>query len=370
MMKRLIVFLDGTWNQPDDKKNATTVDKLMRAICPFDQDGVAQVTFYDKGVGTGGPIDRLSGGAFGRGLDDNVKDGYRFLANNYVPGDEIYIFGFSRGAFTARSLAGFMGVCGLLDKRTMGRLNEAWELYRTPPEERSEEDKAGIRAISRYPVPIRCVGVWDTVGALGVPLGVMSAWNRRKFKFHDTTIGSNIDRAFHALAIDEQRGPFQPTLWQTPVPRNDQIVEQVWFAGVHSNIGGSYDDPGLSDIALAWMIDRVDAETALAFDPDYRANNIKGDAAGTLYDSRSAMYAFSKIAPYARLIGQADTGGGLANWLKRKLRPDTDRTFVNEMIHRSALDRLSSGGLIDGEGHSSYAPDNLTAAQGKLPVVD
>ena len=369
-MKRLIVFLDGTWNKPDDKKNATNVVKLMRAVCPFDENGIAQVTFYDKGVGTGGPIDKLFGGAIGSGLDENIKDGYRFLANNYVPDDEIYIFGFSRGAFTARSLAGFMGACGLLDKRTMGRLNEAWELYRTPPDERSEEKKAAIHAIARYPVPIRGVGVWDTVGALGVPLSPMSAWNRRKYKFHDTTIGSNIDRAFHALAIDEQRGPFQPTLWQTPVPRNDQIVEQVWFSGVHSNIGGGYDDPGLSDIPLKWMIDRVKAETDLAFDPEYYENNIKGDGAATLYDSRGALYTFSKAAPYVRLIGQTDTGGRLSRWFKRTLRPDPDRSFVNESIHQSALDRLSSGGLVDDKDHQSYEPDNLTAAKGKLPVVE
>jgi uncharacterized protein (DUF2235 family) len=244
------VCLDGTWNRPDDKLNATNVVKIMRAIRHSDDDGIQQIAFYDKGVGTGGPIDKITGGAFGRGLDENVRDGYRFLANNYEPDDEIYIFGFSRGPYTARSLAGFIGACGLLNKHEMGRLMEAWEIYLTPKAKRDGVRMGALHAEADTGVRIRCIGVWDTVGALGVPVERLKFMNRGKFQFHDTNLGAGVDCALHAIGIDEKRGPFAPTLWQTDTPNPGQIIEQVWFAGVHSNIGGSCDDKGLSDLTL------------------------------------------------------------------------------------------------------------------------
>jgi len=283
-MKRLVVCFDGTWNRPDDKGNSTNVVKIMRAIRDAAEDGTQQVTFYDKGVGTGGPIDRFLGGATGRGVGENVRDGYRFLANNYVPGDEVYIFGFSRGAFTGRSLAGFIGACGLLDKHSMGELMRTWEFYRTPPHKRSPTEQAEIQGLGQGEIRIKCVGVWDTVGALGMPVESLKWMNRGKYAFHDTTLGANIDCALHAMAIDEKRGPFAPTLWQGPEGGHrdrDQIVEQVWFSGVHSNVGGSYEDAGLSDLALDWMIKRVREHTPLEFDDDYVRDHIHGDAAGT-----------------------------------------------------------------------------------------
>ncbi len=365
MGKRLIVCLDGTWNTPDDKKNATNVVKIMRAIRSADDAGTKQVVFYDKGVGTGGPIDRVRGGAFGGGLGDNVKDGYRFLANNYEPDDEIYLFGFSRGAFTARCLAGFIGACGLLNKHSMGRLPAAWEHYRT-----RNRQPGGMQDIARHTeVPIRCVGVWDTVGALGVPVERLKWMNRGKFAFFDTTLGPRIDCALHALAIDEQRGPFAPTLWQTPA-RDDQVVEQVWFAGVHSNIGGSYDDPGLSDIALDWMIKRVDKHTPLSFDPAYIADKIHGDPLGTMYESRSAMYAVSRGLPYQRVIGGRDAW--VRRFMRRSNKPDPGQSFVNEALHRSVLDRFGRDAPFQAGGETRtvrYEPQNVAAAKDAVPIV-
>lgn len=368
-MKRIILCLDGTWNRPDDKLNATNVVKIMRAIRHADDAGIQQIAFYDKGVGTGGPIDRIRGGAFGAGLDENVRDGYRFLANNYEPGDEIYIFGFSRGAFTARSLAGFIGVCGLLNKHKMGRLMTGWELYRTPAPQRDSAKLKEFHAHSDTDVRIACIGVWDTVGALGVPVQRFN-WINKKHEFHDTELGDSVDCALHAVAVDEKRGPFAPTLWQSDAPRPGQIVEQVWFAGVHSNIGGSYDDRGLSDLALDWMIRRVGEHTPLAFNGEYVQDEIEGSHLATIYESRTAMYAFSRLFPYERVIG--GFGGWVRKFLSRVNRPRAGQHFINEMIHHSALDRLGEAAPFqsgDTVTRVRYAPEGLLAAKGRLPAV-
>lgn len=371
MTKRLVVCLDGTWNTPDDEGRATNVVKIMRALRPADDNGVAQVAFYDKGVGTGGFIDRIRGGAFGHGLGENVRDGYRFLGNNYQPGDEIYLFGFSRGAFTARSLAGLIGACGLLTKSTLGRLMEAWTYYRTSPKQRSADMLEKLLEWAHQDVPIACIGVWDTVGALGVPVERLKFFNRGKYQFHDTTLGRSVKVALHAVAIDERRGPFGPTLWQTPVPDAKQIVEQVWFPGVHSNIGGGYKDSGLSDLALDWMIRRVAAHTPLAFDDAYVAEFVEGDAMATLYESRSALYTASKWLPFERVIGGHD--GWVRRFLSRTNRPEPGETFVNEKIHQSAVDRFNKSAPVhDGKTKDqTYKPENLDAAlkAATLPIV-
>lgn len=372
-MKRLIVCLDGTWNTPDHPGKVTNVVRIMRALRPHGDQGVPQVVFYDKGVGTGGPIDKLQGGAFGRGLDDNLKDGYRFIANNYVPGDEIYIFGFSRGAFTARSLAGFIGWMGMLRKHHLEHLTAAYRSYRS----RDTETRDALRGSHGWdvdPVRIRCVGVWDTVGALGVPLKLTN-FSNRKYQYHDTQLGTHIDHAFHALAIDEKRGPFEPTLWQMPEDQDEDTerVQQVWFPGVHSNIGGSYPDQGLSDLALSWMIDRVSGATGLSFDPVYRKAHIAPDPCGTQYDSLG-KYVLSRAVPFHRTIGGRDECvGWLARRLKRFNRPKPGFRYVNEMIHRSALERLDQevpvqkGGKVE---RLIYRPANLLAAKDALPVVE
>lgn len=364
--KRLIVCLDGTWNTPDQKGGPTNVVKLMRAVQHVDNEGVPQIAFYDKGVGTGGLTDRIRGGASGRGLDENVRDGYRFLAHNFQKDDEIYLFGFSRGAFTARSLAGFIGACGLLDKPELELLPQAWDYYRTPPDERDVEGDSGFKAKSRMDVNIKCVGVWDTVGALGVPVESFNWFNKPKYQFHDTTIGGNIDNAFHAIAIDEKRGPFAPALWegseQTVVNRT---IEQVWFPGVHSNIGGGYDDHKLSDVTLQWMLRRVRDNTDLALDEAA----FKDDkdihswaAAGKLYESRSAVYTASKTVPYQRLINQFEVPRG---WIRRLFprtnRPAAGNHFINERIHVSAFTRYGNPCPTEESGES-YEPPNLKSA--------
>src|SRR5262249_28175190 len=163
---------------------------------------------------------------------------------------------FSRGAFTARSLVGYLSASCLLKPEHCTPENEerAWQYYRCRPDDRPPSEYEALRKLSFNPkaVRIKVLGVFDTVGALGVPVEWFRSWNRKKFQFHDVTLGTSVDYVFHALAIDEKRGPFQASLWQYPNHRYFMRAEQVWFPGVHANIGGSYEDEGLSGRALYW----------------------------------------------------------------------------------------------------------------------
>lgn len=252
----------------------------------------------------------------------------------------------------------------------MGELKRAWNLYRTPAPQRSKSEIAAVHGLARMGVRITCVGVWDTVGALGIPVGIFDGFNRKRYEFHDTRLGENIGCALHAVAIDEKRGPFAPTLWQKPDHTVPQVVEQVWFAGVHSNIGGSYPDTGLSDLTLDWMIKRVRKHTGLAFDDNYVANNFSGDHMGTHNEPRTALYTTSRLLPKQRILGGYDEWLGALD--RRANRPEPGREFINEMIHQSALQRWDQHAPFKDGGASRnvhYRPENLGAARGKLPEV-
>jgi uncharacterized protein (DUF2235 family) len=284
-MKRLVICLDGTWNRADQEANGvpcpTNVVQLAFRAAKRD-DGVVQCVYYDQGVGTGNLIDRLSGGAFGEGLNDNIYGAYRFLVANYELGDQLFLFGFSRGAFTARSLGGMIRKCGILRRGSVREYRAAVQLYRGP-EHPDDPGPAGFRerhsVAGSGPTPIRFMGVWDTVGALGIPLRGLRWLTRRQYQFHDTELSGSVQSAYHALAVDEHRAPFEPTLW-TYVPKAGQTVEQVWFCGAHSDVGGGYAESQLSDIALDWMLAKaraaglaLDAEAMQAYPvtPDHRA---------------------------------------------------------------------------------------------------
>jgi uncharacterized protein (DUF2235 family) len=338
MAKNIVVCLDGTWNQPEKlngHRAPTNVLKFMRALSPTSRHGRCQVVFYDAGVGTGGGVDRITGGAFGLGLSQNVLDGYRFIANNYDAGeddgepDDIFLFGFSRGAFTARSLAGMLGAVGLLKKRDMNRLPEAFDIYRTQPEHRKRHRSYGLVSQSRK-VTIKLIGVWDTVGALGIPVTWLKWLGRRRYSFHNVELGSNVRHAYHALAIDEHRKPFQAAIWEQPSdpPKHRQVVEQVWFAGAHANIGGGYRDSGLSDIALHWMIGKAEA-CGLSFDHEYIRQCVEPRVDGVLVDSRSRFY---KVWPRA----------------ERQVRSPN---HFRESVHPSVLERMR-------RSNGEYAPKN------------
>jgi hypothetical protein len=259
----------------------------------------------------------------------------------------------------------------------MNRLGEAWEVYRMKKDERDPARLNSLRECAEVDVPVKCLGVWDTVGALGVPGEYLQAFNT-EHQFHDTELCDCVEHAFHALAMDEKRGPFEPTLWQNDAGKEikQKTVEQVWFPGVHRNVGGSFEDAGLSDIALAWMIQRVQDVSDLAFDSAYVQDrkHVDPDPLGEIHESRTALYTWSRLYPYQRLIGQNEAE---SSWLgafkreKRRNRPEEGCQFVNEMIHWSAVERFGKEAKENGEVRS-YEPKNLKAAleRGNLPIVE
>lgn len=275
-MKRLVLFFDGTWNTETVEGEVTNVFELKRLVeaanlSPNPTNSIEQRIFYDQGVGTKGPIDNVLGGMLGVGLSRNVKEGYRFLSQFFESKggepDEIYIFGFSRGAFTARSLAGFIAASGLLKQQNCDEetLQRAWRYYRTPVKKRMPADKARLKALCNEGVCIDLLGVFDTVGSLGIPTGTAGNWAGYFDRFHDTKLGSAVDVALHAIALDEHRTPFEPALFVRPDHHGNKLVEQAWFPGVHSDVGGGYPARGtkgrapISRISLDWMVKRIRA---------------------------------------------------------------------------------------------------------------
>ncbi len=307
-MKRLITCSDGTWNKPDNKDRGlpveTNVEKMFRAICTTDNADaykpVHQLKIYDQGVGTGYTWkDKLIGGATGAGIDKNIKDMYTFLMLNYEPGDQIYLFGFSRGAYTARSIGGLIRNCGILRPENIMLVDKAYNLYRDRNKYSSPDSDLMTSFRHRYAhedqTPVHFIGVWDTVGSLGIPLPWYKLRNRNRYKFHDLTLGSTVQHAYHALAIDEKRRLFQPTLWQQSStvannPYHPQKMEQRWFPGVHSNVGGGYADSGLSDIALNWLLNKAN-EAGLCYEEE-RLKAIKPDHLAELRNSYTPLYWF------------------------------------------------------------------------------
>ena len=298
-MKRLIVCCDGTWLDSTSGLMSgelpipSNVTRIARAIKPVSRDGVPQVVYYQAGIGSQGKLfHRILGGATAEGLVENIRAGYTFLADNYHEGDQIFLFGFSRGAFTVRSIAGFIDGVGLLTKDGLPYTAEVfkdWENayndrytpkhpdlpFRNKPSASDPEYKRVLyqKGLSNLNVPIQAVGVWDTVGSLGIPrlpiferMGLHSR-STKEFLFYDTKLNDHIVNAFQALALDEHRSAFQPAVWEKP-KGNQTNLRQVWFPGAHSNVGGgSYHDAGVSNITLAWMIAQV--ETMIDFDTDY-----------------------------------------------------------------------------------------------------
>ncbi|MCX4028587.1 DUF2235 domain-containing protein [Endozoicomonas sp. SM1973] len=260
MSKNIVLCFDGTWNRPDDPDDETSQETNVRLFykqlinksqpkTTSDQ----QLAFYDEGVGCHW-YDRIRGGISGFGLTKNILEGYYHLCHSFQKGDRVALIGFSRGAFTARSLAGLIYSCGLIPTVTLSEhtIEEAWEVYKEA--EKPERNAYKARHIS---CPIEMIGVWDTVGSLGIPIGLLKKISDKLVQFHDTRLNPEVKAAYHALAIDEQRSTFEPTLWEDTSQSPNQTVEQVWFAGVHADIGGGYVKRHHSNVSLAWMISKA-----------------------------------------------------------------------------------------------------------------
>lgn len=272
--KRICVFSDGSWNDPE-LDVPTNIVKMLEAVKLTGSDGVPQIVFYDPGVGTADSyIDQVRGGAFGVGIDVNIKELYTFLAMNYQDGDEVYLFGFSRGAYTVRSLAGCIHEAGLVRRGHLDFVKEAYDLYRDPVHPESERAKA-FRALHGDRIPIKLLCCFDTVGALGLPPDVVP-WpasmliNTEVYKFHNTTLSPMIENGIHAMSIDEDRKGFLPTRMTPCKERGPKQVTEKFLPGYHGGIGGGgkVEEP-FSDNCLHFVVgDMAQRQLGLEFHMD------------------------------------------------------------------------------------------------------
>ncbi len=343
-MKRLVVCFDGTWNAADSERAETNVARMARAVrANSGADGVQQLVFYERGVGTtSSSAMNLFAGATGLGVGDTIRSAYRTLAQNYVPGDEIFVFGFSRGAFSARSLSGLIGACGLLKRQNLDHVHRAWSFYREAKVRTPEAFALQSEAQTHTSVEIKFLGVWDTVGALGVPVGLFGkALMGEVFEFHDTSPSRIVRYGAHALAIDEYRDEFVPTLWTGSAPQNSTI-EQVWFCGCHSDVGGGYQDRRMANIPLRWMALRAESQ-GLQLDWDCGALPDRSrplDALAPLHDPRDGFSTKDLLTPTIRRICGAEFE--VSAFEKLFVPRDKKGRMLNpigEHIHRSVTER-------------------------------
>lgn len=383
-MKNIVVCSDGTGNTAI-KGRATNVFKLYEAIdLGVSSDGVRQIAFYDDGVGT----ERLRplavlGGAFGFGLSRNVRQLYAEIARVYEPGDRLYLFGFSRGAFTVRTLAGLIAACGIVNRRPpicdsdddlRRKVGDAYAAYRDRyrtdlmawlrgPASNAPESVLAFRqrvAVQHDPpaapgaepwqVPIEFMGVWDTVDAVGLPLPHLADLLNTsfyRFKFPDRRLGPMVRHARHALAIDDERHTFHPVLWDEERETTGRI-EQVWFPGVHSNVGGGYPKQGMSLVALVWMMEEANRLGLRFSGLDWRLYRERQNVYDKLYDSRAGLAFFYRYRP-------------------RDVHRLCARDHVLPKLHVSAIERVV-------DAPAGYAPGNISGQSllvGRpTPVVD
>lgn len=347
MSKNIILCSDGT-GQKGNYGSDSNVYKLYRMIDLHSN--VEQITFYDNGVGTSdsdsdsksNSVLRMVSSAFGFGFQDNVCDLYRFLARHYESGDQIYFFGFGRGAATVRACVGFIHHCGLLNKNHAelqtdaafeARIQDAMQCYQqwqTSDKENEFKKKWAVQDEKYAPqgdLKIHFIGVWDSVSALGFPKDIpflsklFDPMDKRQSGFYDFELNKQVEYAYQALAIDDARQTFHPLIWDES---RGNVVEQVWFSGAHSNVGGGYPRSELSDVAFDWMLERAE-QHGLKFVANER-QSIKAHANphGKLYNSRNGVAVYYRYQPrnLAQLLADA-------NHLPSKTK-----------IHISAIERL------------------------------
>ena len=409
-MKKLILLLDGSWNDADFGERDSNIVRLRRIIdgsldepleyaAPvaenlsrtaeklasgrgFQGDGSEHLVFYERGVGTGPLFDVVGGGAFGEGLEDNIRRAYKFLSFHYEqdPQDpaqdsKIYIFGFSRGAYTARTLAGYIHAAGLLTRESCTPDLEAtaWNFYRMAPADRLPAIWSGLTPYvhDRNKLKIEVLGVFDTVGALGIPLPEFWWVNRERYGFHNVELNALVRHNLQALAIDEHRAPFQATPWRKmPFKQYLGTVEQVWFAGCHTDIGGSRHvekarpPHTLDDLALDWMLKRLNS-LCPEFPVDRNIAWKIVDSAWSLAQQHEARTIWWKFLQFGvRAINNIEPkverwrGQGAVNF-------DRHAIPAGEMVHVSAIERLAAEAIFDEDGEV-YLPPNLLSVLGTL----
>ena len=393
MAKRIVLCLDGTWNEEGQTDHGVEVETNVLKLYKALTNSPNQTDRYFAGVGTR-PFEKVSGGAFGWGLFNQIKDAYRALIRVYDPGDKIFIFGFSRGAYSARSLAGMVLRCGVLRKDVDPRnlaieprladvltttqdpnvlpdaTDKVFALYKHGYDVANRADIELFKQRNCHDTGIQFIGVWDTVGALGLPdklvipalRGIDGKLREEWFGFLDTELSPRVVAACHALAIDERREPFLPTLWTDARGRPPRInqagsgVRQVWFAGAHSNVGGGYADTGLSDIALTWMA-RAAEQQGLAVDaalhqraqPDPTA--LRRDSLGEFLQPLGAQK--HKLLALGSLVERF--GSAIKDIARSQL--EVDRPIPRgSVIHASVAARLGAASVAEPQQRGSYQP--------------
>jgi uncharacterized protein (DUF2235 family) len=371
-MKRIVVLIDGTWEDITGNTNVAKLKLSERIVAgefikSKDVHGDTQQVHYHPGVGSEGDIfKRLLGGAIGIGLKRIIRDCYEFVVGDYAAGDEIYLIGFSRGAYAARALAGLIGASGVLRTKDAATFEIAWQYYRVRPSSRAHPEQASSserRALNDYAAvqpafhdsrDVKCVAVWDTVGSYGIPAGFGFAALARylvltRLGFHDTNFGDHVAVGLHAVAVDEHRRPFVPTFWtiaQGQQPKGH--VEQTWFAGAHCNVGGGYADAGLSDIALVWLIARMKALTGLEFDLAAVRAGTQCNISGAIVDSTVGWPLDHAFPHYRKVLSPfAVHHGYLTN------SDDPAEENINERVHWSVVCKRQTS------AKSPYNPPNL-----------
>lgn len=311
--KNIVICCDGTGNEYG--ANNTNVVRLYQSVIR----DTKQIAFYDPGVGTfsylgralGRQVGIVMGKAFGAGLQQNIEDAYRYLMDRYQPGDNVFLFGFSRGAFTVRALAGMLHKCGLLQKGSTNLIPYASEIYNKLNDQNLA---AGFKKTYCHECKPYFIGVWDTVGSMGW------FWGR---KFFDPTLHEDVTYGYHAISVDEKRKKFPVSLWDEKRKFDHQTIEQVWFPGVHSDVGGSYAETGLSDIALAWMLKNAEQQ-GLRLKGGW-VDELKLNPSGLIHESREGFW--------------------------RMWRPVVRSVPEGAKIHKSVFDRMNS--------QTDYQPQNL-----------
>ena len=333
MSKNIVIFSDGT-RQEGGEGNPTNVYQMFRMM---ENRTPRQVVFYDAGVGTG--WQKVTGSVGGMGISRNIQEGYRFIFDHYESGDQIYLLGFSRGAATVRSLSAFIHHFGILPKSRPELIGRAWKIYRQRDREKFKRNAEDF--VNRYPpmwTRIRVLGCYDTVAALGLSSPWASALLDGiplfRHRFHDFTLSASVEHAFHALAIDEERKAFLPVIWDADVDESYQTLRQVWFSGMHSDVGGGYAERGLSDIALVWLMRQVVAE-GLRIHTEHRVE-IGEDHEQVGHDSREQ---------------------GVAKLFRRQVRAWDPARSDQPIVHESVKLRAASQNLPGGEQYRPWILD-------------
>lgn len=355
MPKNIVICSDGTGNSAI-KGRGTNVFKLYEAVDLHGHEGdpnlTRQVAFYDDGVGTESvkPL-RLLGGAFGLGLSRNIRRLYADLVRTYEPGDRIYLLGFSRGAYTVRALAGLITTCGVLDRAQFGNDDDLQAGVRRAYREYRRKYRTALGRYVRKPytaerarefreresareATIEFVGVWDTVDAVGLPDDIAAPINALvyRFQFPDLKLSPLVKRACHALSIDDERRTFQPVMWDEDGEEPGRI-EQVWFAGVHANVGGGYPKQGMSLVALDWMMSKAEAAGLRFLTRERDEYRERRNVTDKLYNSRAGLAVYYRYAP-------------------RDIARLCEAHHAPPRIHVSALERVV-------QGTEGYAPGNI-----------